>query len=96
MGGFNNTAYTRISSALLQALFSAIEEQTIEQMQSEHPGRYVRNWRGAPGRRDATSKMCPAWEARLLIYPLYRWVKEGGASPPSKKSWRQSRCSTNI
>ena len=36
-------ANARISSALLQALFSAIEEQTIEQMQDEHPGRYVRN-----------------------------------------------------
>ena len=36
-------ANARISSALLQALFSAIEERTIEQMQDEHPGRYVRN-----------------------------------------------------
>jgi hypothetical protein len=36
-------ANARISSALLQALFSAVEEQTIEQMQSEYPGRYVHN-----------------------------------------------------
>jgi len=36
-------ANARISSALLQALFSAIEERTIEQIQDEHPGRYVRN-----------------------------------------------------
>lgn len=36
-------ANARISSTLLQALFSAVEEQTIEQMQSEYPGRYVHN-----------------------------------------------------
>ncbi|MDK2897371.1 MAG: hypothetical protein PWP04_1491 [Candidatus Atribacteria bacterium] len=36
-------ANTRTYSALLQVLFSAIEEQTIEQIQSEYPGRYVHN-----------------------------------------------------
>ena len=36
-------ANARVSFALLEALFSAIEEQTIEQMQSKSPGRYVRN-----------------------------------------------------
>ena len=36
-------ANARISSALLQALFSAVEERTIEQMQDEYPGRYVHN-----------------------------------------------------
>lgn len=36
-------ANARISFALLEALFSAIEEQTIGQMQSKYPGRYTRN-----------------------------------------------------
>jgi len=36
-------ANARISFALLEALFSAIEEQTIEQMQGKYPERYVRN-----------------------------------------------------
>jgi len=36
-------ANARVSFALLEALFSAIEEQTIEQMQSKYPERYVRN-----------------------------------------------------
>lgn len=36
-------ANASISSALLQSLFSAIEEQRIEQMQSDYPGRYIHN-----------------------------------------------------
>lgn len=36
-------ASAEISFALLNALFSAIEEQVIQQMQGEHPGRYVHN-----------------------------------------------------
>ena len=36
-------AGARISFALLEALFSAIEEHTIEQMQDEYPGRYIHN-----------------------------------------------------
>lgn len=36
-------AIAEISFALLNALFSAIEEETIQQMQGEHPDRYVHN-----------------------------------------------------
>lgn len=36
-------ASAEISSVLLGALFSAIEEMTIEQMQAEYPGRYIHN-----------------------------------------------------
>ena len=36
-------ANARISFALLEALFSAVEERTIEQMVDEYPGRYVHN-----------------------------------------------------
>ena len=36
-------ANARISFAYFGVLFSAIEEQTIEQMHDKHPGRYVHN-----------------------------------------------------
>ena len=36
-------AVAKISFALLEALFSAIEERTTEQMREEYPGRYVHN-----------------------------------------------------
>ena len=36
-------ANAKIAFVLLQALFSAIEEQAIEQMQAKYPGRYVHN-----------------------------------------------------
>ena len=48
-------AIARISFSLLEALFSAIEEQTIEQMQAEYPGRYVRNGYQTKGRELRTS-----------------------------------------
>jgi hypothetical protein len=48
-------ANASISSALLQSLFSAVEEQTIEQMQSEYPGRYVHNGYQSKARELRTS-----------------------------------------
>jgi len=48
-------ASARISFALLEALFSAIEEQTIEQMQEKYPGRYVHNGYQTKDRKLRTS-----------------------------------------
>ena len=36
-------AGAEISFALLDTVFAAVEEQTIERMQDEYPGRYVHN-----------------------------------------------------
>ncbi|MEA1964117.1 MAG: hypothetical protein U9O41_03205 [Candidatus Aerophobetes bacterium] len=48
-------ASSKVSFALLKALFSAIEEQTIEQMQKKFPGRYIHNGHQRKARELRTS-----------------------------------------
>jgi len=88
--GLHNVS-SKVSFALLKALFSAIEEETIEQMQKKFPSRYIHNGHQRKARELRTS--FGSFHYRLA--QLYDKVEKRTVVPLRKSSflpkYRQKR-----